>query len=1118
MQVLLTAIGIPRLRKDTMSRGRLMGALREGLSCRHILVVAEAGYGKTTLLTQFASTLDWPVAWYTVTESGRDPVVFLASVLAAIEQAKPGTTFRAHQALRGLTKPGKSWRVVADTLVNDLATLAPDPAMLVFDDVHLVTDSPSEGIPGHLAYHLPAHVHLALISRMRLASPEIARLTGQGEIFTLDSRALAFTAEETAAMLAGATSTPLTVEEAAMAHSRTEGWPAGLQLLKQALGAGGQASILDTIRDFGRDRYELYGYFATQAVDRLPADLRRSLLRISILDVVEPHMCEAITDLHDATKFLRRLEDQGLFLTAVDPQHRSWRLHRLFRDFLRMLLEEEEGEAEVRRLRREAGRVLARAGRAAEAIPYLLAAEEYQEVAALLAAEGERWLREGSGKSVAEWIAALPHAAIESSPHLLMLLGRLADRSGDWEGAFHHYARAEALASGDAAGAARYLQASALFRLHRFAEARQICQEALEVEGLTPGTRARLIRGVASCDLWSGAPAGVIPMFEQALALLQEAGILHDQALVVRELMFVMREVYPEPGWPARLLPQALSLYRQAEHLTMRIDAAQLIGDLLYEQGDFLKALEFLEEAGEGAHLLGDVFRLSLYFLRRGLALLELGRHDEARAVFDEGMRVSQKHQTDQSVFGDTLGLARLARKEGRLAEAATLLRKTLDAHYREHASLFVPGGRVELALAAAEAGALNEAREHLHEAKRRFEEWGAGRRATECVLHLALLDLRNRASRGPGRAVAEALQAARAHGLDDFFLGRVEGAEALLTRALIDGVEVEYVSTVLARRGDAGPLAPLVGHHDRAVRVRAADVLGRIGGEEARYRLDELTRDMDPRVRAHARAVLGGLSRQPSAPLSVRLLGGFEVRKEALLIPPGAWRRRRDRLLLAYLLLAHRPVHREALREALWPGLSPSSAMASLNAAWSNLKRALEPGLPRGLPSDYLVIDGALYGLRKNAIATDVQEFERAVGSAARATTPDTRFSHLEQAVALYRGDLLPEDASEAWTLVERERLRTMYLSALDQLADAHLDPERPQDAIEILRVIVHLEPWREEAYRKLMRALAATGRRSEALYLYRRCEALLRRELGVSPSSETTALFEAMASGRAV
>lgn len=246
--------------------------------------------------------------------------------------------------------------------------------------------------------------------------------------------------------------------------------------------------------------------------------------------------------------------------------------------------------------------------------------------------------------------------------------------------------------------------------------------------------------------------------------------------------------------------------------------------------------------------------------------------------------------------------------------------------------------------------------------------------------------------------------------------------------------------------------------------------------------------------------------------------MGGMEVRRGGALLSKPGWIRKRERLILAYLLVTGKPAAREVLLETFWPDREPGAAGTSLNVAWYNPKRALEPGLPEGLASSYLVVERGRYGLRRDALAIDVATFEDLLARAKRSPTLEDRVAHLEEARALYVGDLLSDDTNEPWTEVERERHRLSYLEALDTLAEARVQQEWAEEAIEVLRSVLRLEPWREETYRRLMRALSAVGRRSEALHLYRRCEALLRRDLDVAPSAETNALFEAIVAGRPI
>ncbi len=1115
MPVLLTTIGVPQTRDDAIPRERLVAVLREGLTHRVILLTAEAGYGKTTLLVQLARSLDWPVAWYTITEDGHDPATFLASLIAAVESARPGTAFTANQVMGGLADPGASWRTVATALINDLVQAAPGTMLIVLDDLHVVDGSPSAEIVGYLAAHLPRSTRLVLAGRTRPAAPEIARLAGQGDVLTLHGPSLVFSPAEVSQFLTHPTTTPLSEADIALTIERTEGWPLALQLIRQALNADGHSGTIRAVESLRGDRQEVYGFFGTQVLDRLPEELRRFLLRISILDPVDADVAGAIGNAPEAESMLRDLEARGLFLTALDTGARRYRLHPLFRETLRARLERESGPDEIQRLHREAGRLLVRAGRALQGIPHLLSGVDHEAVADALAAEGERWLEDGKAKTVAVWIAALPRHTVDASPHLLALLGWLANQRGEWDETVRRYASAALLATGDLAGAATAGQIRALIRLARFAEARALGERALSLQDLTMATRARLLHWVAKSDLESGMPSRAIEPLEQALALFGEAGDHYRQVLVLHDLTFAGGQLEPTPHWPERFLPLALTLDREAEHLAMRAEAAAVVGELLSAQARHEQALAYFEKAGEAARLLDDVHRVGLNFFGKGLCLRAMGRLQEARETLEHGLRFAEEHHAAQYVEMLRYPLALVTWSEGRVDEATGVLRRAADSSRRRGLRIFEPGFHVNLALVLAAGQDIDAARGHLNEAIARYRDWGAERRAAECALYLAALDVREQRDGEVVPGLADALAGARHHVWDRRFAQYTELLVPVLVAALIRGIETDYAAGLLGARGDADALAPVLAHTDSAARVRAVQVLERMGGERSRTLLNRLSRDAETAVRSRARAALVALSERPPAPLFIRLLGGFEIRKGSAVLPRDAWPRRRSRLLFAFLLIARRPVAREVVLETLWPDREPSAATASLNVAWSHVKRALEPGLPERLPSAYLLMEGGRYGVRPATIATDVEEFEKKLAEADRAADSDARVRSLEEAVSWYRDDLLPDDANEPWIVVERERLRLSHLSALERLADGRSEQGRFAEATEILRTLLRAEPWREAAYRQMMKALTAMGRRAEALHLYRQCEALLQRELDVRPSPETIALFETIAAG---
>ncbi|MDR7426696.1 MAG: BTAD domain-containing putative transcriptional regulator [Armatimonadota bacterium] len=217
---------------------------------------------------------------------------------------------------------------------------------------------------------------------------------------------------------------------------------------------------------------------------------------------------------------------------------------------------------------------------------------------------------------------------------------------------------------------------------------------------------------------------------------------------------------------------------------------------------------------------------------------------------------------------------------------------------------------------------------------------------------------------------------------------------------------------------------------------------------------------------------------------------------------------------LLEFLLL-HRSrfVSRDEIIEALWPEADPRAGEVSLKGAVKTLRQTLEP-LLEGSRSSFIVRNGS--GFRFEAAGRcwiDVDEFDRlraeargheATGRLAEAVTA------LEEAAALYRGDLLEEERYADWPAAERERRREIQIAVLETLADLHARRRDYRRALDAIQRVLALDRLREPAYRHLMQYALARGDRQAAIRAYLTCEQALREELGVTPQPETLALYE--------
>ncbi len=251
------------------------------------------------------------------------------------------------------------------------------------------------------------------------------------------------------------------------------------------------------------------------------------------------------------------------------------------------------------------------------------------------------------------------------------------------------------------------------------------------------------------------------------------------------------------------------------------------------------------------------------------------------------------------------------------------------------------------------------------------------------------------------------------------------------------------------------------------------------------------------------------------SLPLRIYLLGRTEVqRTDGSVVTGPLWRRAKVRALLAFLALQHgRPVHRDAVIEALWPDVEHLSALHNLNTTVYNLRHSLEPALQRGADSSYIRYEEDCYFLNGDSTHwLDVTVFETGIARARRELDPIQAMALYREALALYRGDFLSELSGHdiRWCWMERERLRELYLTALEELGALCDQQRQEKEAADLYLKVLAVDACRETACQGLMRLCMRRGDWAAAVAHYRRLTEALWRELDLPPSRETSLLYE--------
>ncbi|MGZ6268587.1 MAG: hypothetical protein ACXWNR_08525, partial [Candidatus Limnocylindrales bacterium] len=347
-------------------RPRLSAMLDRGLEDRSCLTLLSAppGYGKTVALAGWLESRALAHAWLSLDVADNDLTRFVRYLIAALQAVRP----EVGNAADGLFGPGfsPSIELVGATLLDEIAA-SDDPFVLVLDDYHVIGADPIHRLVRFLIERGPPFAHLILLTREDPPLP-LARLRAHGRLVELRADDLRYTEAEASGYLAEALPAGLDREQLARLLERTEGWIAGLQLAAISLRDRADAGAL--IRAFGGNQRFVFDYLADEVLGRVDEDLRSFLVRTAIPERFTVELCRELVRREDAAALLDRVERANLFLVPLDAEGRWYRYHRLFADYLRSQL----GEDERRQLHERAADWFEHAGLDSEAIDNALAA------------------------------------------------------------------------------------------------------------------------------------------------------------------------------------------------------------------------------------------------------------------------------------------------------------------------------------------------------------------------------------------------------------------------------------------------------------------------------------------------------------------------------------------------------------------------------------------------------------------------------------------------------------------------------------------------------------------------------------------------------------------------
>ena len=610
LPILQTKFYVPPPRTHMVARPHLLARLaRDGLRPL-TLVSAPAGFGKTTLVSEWLAQRNQSVAWLSLNEDDNDPARFLHYLLAALQLHHPQIGETARLLLDAPQAPPP--KAILTLLLNDLSTLT-TPLLLVLDDYHLIHSQPIHEALAFLIDHLPPTLQLVITSRIDPPWP-LSRWRVRNQLTEIRAADLRFTADEAAIFLNEVMGLKLTSTAIATLETRTEGWIAGLQLA--ALSMHGRSDLASFIEHFTGSHSYIIDYLVEEVLQRQSAEVQHFLLQTSLLERFCAPLCDAITGRNDGQAMIEQLQRANLFLIALDDERQWYRYHHLFAEVLQARLRQSSPASAISAAYERASHWFAQQGLLNEAVASALAGTAYEQASHLIEANAILIALRGQANTVRRWLHALPTPLRDSRPRLHVAQAAIGMSTGEFTQVEAQLQAAETLLS-------------------------VVATEAPTNQLLTIEIMA--IRAVLASFI-DGANA--LSMIRQALDALPEEHIL--RLPLTQGFAYASCVVGELAAAEQALFALLTRLETAGEHLLGRIAVFTNLGLVRRLQGRLGQAQQFIQSALALANHEGHLLPMGAVFLALGesaLLLYKQNKLDEAEQTLQRFAALMQ--QTD---------------------------------------------------------------------------------------------------------------------------------------------------------------------------------------------------------------------------------------------------------------------------------------------------------------------------------------------------------------------------------------------------------------------------------------------------------------------------------------
>jgi LuxR family maltose regulon positive regulatory protein len=1086
----------PRPVPELLARPRLTRRLQGNLNAPITIVTADAGCGKTTLISEFVRQLKREVVWYQLDHTDADPFVFLGYICHGIKRFVPnfGETLLPYlnEATDDLLRyPERA----VDLLLNEILESIEQPFILVLDDYHhLGRETIVHKLVDRLLAYSSDMLHVIITSR-DLPPLAIVRRRSQGGATVITRDDLLFTDEETHDLFRQTLEVELKPEEIKEYRERTHGWATALQLVRQVAEAqlhtengAAAAAQLNLHELLQRTEKDIFDYFAEEVFAQEENETQQLLLRLALLDALPLEVCSQLYPEMRPSAVLPLLVQRNVFLTVAGDRSgdaEAYRLHPLFRDFLQRRLRAEVGRTGVSEEHKRIAEFFLERGRWEQSVEHFLRAEDFNRAAQIIAQEGEYWLESGAIITLGVYADKIPNKFLEAFPRSLVYKAEVARLQGESEKTSTLLHRAVKLLheKGDREGEAESLHSLASIARRNgdciaaenyLTQAEQFVGEDSEIKMKCENTRGLCLiargawtqaerhfrvaleiaerlgneRYVRLVTHNLGIPSGLRGDFGESLRWLGR--ILDDEKRETQlpqeaighlnvARMHLFRGEFPETE---RHLERSLELCQLYNLKSLRGEVFEAYGNFYREKRDFAHAAEFYERARKAYQDAGIAASSRELDEERAALLMLTGEAPTARRLLENLVEARQKSGNEIGIYTAQLNLCRVRLANKEAVEIIPELENILTYFHEQNLYYYEAQGALVLAATYFAQGKRMEMLLHIRRAldlaaRFDYDYW-----------------LRSEVVRNPRLFIDEEV-----------------------TERLPLDLRDEVQKSAESQAPSAAPKLE----------------------QTADSQIQVIT-DKSP------------LSTE-TVDLTLKLIGHVEIYRDPTRpFAPDAWTTRRARDIFCYIATSkHRRVEKDLLIEAFWGDADFEAIEKNFHPTISHIRKALNSR--QTFKQNFIMYRDGAYQLNPElSYFIDTEEFDRYIAEAEKAKREgdDAAFrDNLELAHKLYRGDFM-SGVYDAWVDELRGYYSEQYARILNGLAKISFKEKNWSQTVKLANEILQADPYREDVHRLLMRVYAAQGKRGAVKEQFEKISELLKKELGVEPSPETRRSFQ--------